>query len=234
MTDKKHVLRPSKDYFNRAEISQEYFSPLLESSAANVHFYSPIEYSSPTSKTLKNEFPNENLNNTFEHLIHLTPKKVFENKSEVSLNDSSSTYISEMNFGPPKCYNNVSPTIEKLMRMMMPSSSTPKNSQTKRIFSSNCWSVDQVNEDSTGYTPIRKRLDSSFLSPKVFVCQEHSLDSSMLKATLTKEIDFQIVPSRCQECVDYFPDDKRAGSPDDKRAGSPDYEVKRVTLIYRA
>ncbi|EFN71182.1 hypothetical protein EAG_14166 [Camponotus floridanus] len=39
-----------------------------------------------------------------------------------------------------------------------------------------------------------------------------------------KEIDLKIVPSKNQECVDYFLGDKRAGSPDDKRAGFSDYE----------
>lgn len=231
MTDKKHVLRLSKDCFNRADISQEYFSPLDEFSAANVHFYSPIEcFSMP-----KNESPNNDPNNN----MFETPEKVFErNKNEVSPNDSNPTYFSEMNFLPPKYCNNVSPAIEKLMRKMTPSSSTPKNSQTptKRVFSFNCWLVDQANEDPASCTPIRKRLDANLLSPRAFTSQEYSLDSSTLKATLVKEIEPLLIEpqivqisSKCQECVDYFPDDERADSP---RAGSS-CEVKRVALIYR-
>lgn len=232
MTDKKHVLRPSKDCFNREkninlDISQEYFSPLHES-AANIHFYSPIDYSSP--KTPKNELLNPN--NTFE-----TPEKILDkNEKEVSSNDSNATIpILKVNFVSPK-YNNVSPAIEKLMQIMLPSSSTPKNSRTpiKRIFLPNYWSVDQANEDLANCTLQRKRLDASFCSPKALAAayQEHSVNSSTLKATLVKEIEpssieSQIVqtPSRYQEYGGFFLDDERADS--------PNCEVKRVALIYR-
>lgn len=224
MTDKKHVLHPPKG-FNREkniilDISQEYFSPVHESFAENVHFYSPIEYSSP--KTPKNELPNPN---TFE-----TPVKVLdENENGDSSNDSNPTIpISKVNLAPPKYHNNVSPAIEKLMQIMLPNSSTPKNSRTstKRIFSPSYWPAGQANEDLA--TPRRKRLDASFCSPKALaaVCQEHSVKATMVKEIEPSSIEPQIAQtlSRCQERGDSFPDDERADS--------PDCEVKRVALIH--
>lgn len=234
MADKRHVLHLPKDCFNTVEISQEYFSPVCESSAAKEYLYSPTEYFSPyaTPQTSKKEFLDEKLNNN----MFETPKKIFEeNENELSLNDSSNaTCISEMNFIRPKYSNNVSPAIEKLMRMIkMPSSSTPENlrTSTKCIFSPN-YSISKANEDPSIYTLTRKRLDTSFSSPKALatVSQEHSVDSPTLKVTLVKEIEPSLpqkvqASSRYQE-FDSFPDDQIV-------VGSPLYKVcKRVVLIY--
>ncbi|XP_070158768.1 uncharacterized protein [Polyergus mexicanus] len=234
MADKRHVLHLPKDCFNTVEISHEYFSPVCESSAAKGYLSSPTEYFSPyaTPQTSKKEFLDEKLNdNMFE-----TPKKIFEeNENEFSLNDSFNVRcISEMNLIRPNYSNNVRPAIEKLMRMIkMPSSSTPENSRTsKRIFSPNYCSIGKANKDPPIYALTRKRLDTSFSSPKALatVSREHNVESFTLKATLVKEIEPPLprkvqAPLRYQE-FDSFPDDQIV-------VGSPLYKVcKRVDVIY--
>lgn len=225
MADKKHMLHLSKDCLSTVEISQEYFSPICESSAAKEYLSSPTEYFSPyaTPQTSKKQFLDEKLNNN----MFETPKKISEeNENELSLNDSSNpTCISEMDFIRPKYHNNVGPTIEKLMQMIkMPNSSTPENSQTstKRIFSPNYCSVGKTNEDPA-ITPTRKRLDASFSSPKALATREQSVDSSTLKVTLAKEIEPlpQMVQasSRYKKFTDSFLDDEKV-------VASPLYKVK--------
>lgn len=204
MTDKKHVLRLSKDCFNPAEISQEYFSPLCEFSATN-EYLSSTEYFSPTCttpKTTKKEFAYETPNsNAFE-----TPKKIFERN--VNNDSPNSTFVSEIDFTRPKYYNNnVSPAIEKIMRKMkMPTSSTPERSQTpiKRVFSPNYHFVDKANEDPAICALVKKRLEASFSSPKAHAIISR-IDSPTLKATREVESPVPQIAqtlSKCQESVD--------------------------------
>lgn len=219
MTDKKHVLRLTKDCFNLAEISQEYFSPLCEFSATNEYLSSTEYFSSicTTPETTKKEFVYETSNsNAFE-----TPKKILEENEN---NDSpNSTLVSEMDFIRPKYYNNnVSPAIERIVRKMkMPISSTPERSQTptKRVFPPNFRFVGKANEDPAICALVKKRLDASFSSPKANAVISR-VDSLTLKAMREVESPVpQIVqaPSKCQEFVD---------SDDERVVDSPHYKVK--------
>ncbi|XP_011252107.2 uncharacterized protein LOC105248808 [Camponotus floridanus] len=78
--------------------------------------------------------------------------------------------------------------------------------------------IDGTGDVNTPISPLAARMIKLGISTPKNICAP------------AKEIDLKIVPSKNQECVDYFlgdkrtgsPDDKRAGSPDDKRAGSPD------------
>ncbi|KAL6445364.1 hypothetical protein ACFW04_002282 [Cataglyphis niger] len=206
MTDKKHVLHLPKDCLNTVEISEEYFSPVCEFSAAKEYLSSPTEYFSPYATPSKKEFLDEKLNS-------LNKKISEKNENELSLNDSSNLTEMEMDFTRSKYHNNVDPAIEKLMikrmKIKMPNSSTPKNSQTsiKRIFSPNCCSAGKANEDPANNLT-RKRLDASFSSPKALATREQSVNSSTWKVRLTKEIEPlpQMVqaPSRSQKFTDSF------------------------------
>ncbi|XP_072757585.1 uncharacterized protein [Anoplolepis gracilipes] len=107
--------------------------------------------------------------------------------------------------------DNVSPTIEKLIRMMkMQNSSISENSltPTKRLFSPNYRTVNKANDDPAVFTPTRKRLDSTFSSPKALTIREYSMNSSpTLKATMIKEIKPPVpqmvqAPCKHQEFID--------------------------------
>ncbi|XP_029175221.1 LOW QUALITY PROTEIN: uncharacterized protein LOC114943698 [Nylanderia fulva] len=227
MTDKKYVLRLPKNSLNLSEISEEYFSPVCEVPAANECLSSPTEYFSPicaTPPTTTKKFLYETLNdNMFE-----TPKKIFEENEN---NDSpNTTFVSEVNLliRPKSNYNNnVSPAIEKIMRMMkISASSTPEKSPTptRRVSSPNYFG--KANEDPAIYIvknawmrafPARKRT----LSFPEWVVP--------LKTTLTREIEPPVPQmvqalSRYQEFVD---------SNDEKIVDSPRYkEVIYVSEVH--
>lgn len=152
-----------------------------------------------------------------------------EQSQDNDVQTSSPSCVSKMDYTQPKYRNNVSPAVDKIMRMMnMPSLITPEDDPscdmpilTNRISSL----IYYCDGDENFLIPTKEYLDVCFSSPKPFV-STYNRDSAEDRAqSWTKEIDPSLsqdaqksLSSGRQEIADPLSD----GEPVDP----PRYEVK--------
>ncbi|EZA53008.1 hypothetical protein X777_07186 [Ooceraea biroi] len=196
MDAEQQSLRLPEGHLSQSYVSHDCFystsnSGLLSSSVE----YFP-SFNSATPRASRKAFPDEEFNGSDLETPGKQSEesdKEFERELSRTLNR---TFAGETNRARPTYRNNVSPAIQKIIRMMrMPCLSTPlATTPTKRAFSAgrldhlNDSFEDEVNDDSICI--LRRRLDRSF-SPDV-ASRRHSMDGQLLKTMLAKERDFSM------------------------------------------
>jgi len=153
-------------------------------------YYFPATGQSSSSKTASEKMF-DNLNNGLEP--EMNPEKD-ENRQLQDDDSQTSTpsCVSKMDFTLPKYRNNVSPAIDRIMRMMnMPSLITPEDSYSDLPTSTNhISSLDYYCDGENFVVPVaaREHLDVCFSSPRPFVsaCKKDSAQSR------AKEIDLSL------------------------------------------
>lgn len=158
----------------------------------------------------------EKLNNRRESKIELE-KNENEQLQDNNLQTCSTSCVSKVNYTLPKYHNNVSPTIDKLMRMIsMPSLITFEDSSSNVSTPTNCISSFHYccgdNENFTVSIMAKEHLDICFSSPKRFVSTYKKDSAEDRTQSRTKEIDSlfsqiaQEPVSGWQEITDSLPD----------------------------
>lgn len=185
-----------------------------------------LESNMPSSATLTSSekvFMCENLNKM----------EVEEDENELDNYSQTSTpsCVSKMDCTLPKYRNNVSPAIDKLMRMMnMPSLIMPEDpygdlpTLTNHISSHNCFG----NQNFPIPIKAKEHLDMCFSSPKPFVNTYKTDIADDCARSNTKEIDFSLsqtmrepLSSGWQEIAAALPDAKPV-------VDAPRYKVKEI------
>lgn len=229
MVNKEHTLYLPQDYFDQTDVFEKYFPPVYDFSFVMDGYYRPmtdhlLESNLSSSATLTSPekvFMYENLNKMeFEE---------DENKQDNYSQTSTSSCVSKMDYTLPKYRNNVSPAIDKLMRMMnMPSLITPDDSYgdllTNRISSPNyCFD----NKHFPIPIKAKEHLDICFSSPKPFINTYKTDITDDCARSKTKEIDLSLSQtvrepmSGWQEIADSLPDVEPV-------AGASHYKVKEI------
>lgn len=129
---------------------------------------------------LKREFEEEDKNEFFENNVHAFGQMTSE----------------EVDFTPPRYRNNVSPAIEKLIRMMNTPSVSIDQIPKQIVYSPSFIGNKMFNDDSV---ILSKQCVDTSCSPQT-PSRKHNLCNSMLKMTLSKDVDLSL-PQAVQESL---------------------------------
>jgi len=186
--DSPRMLCLFEDHLNHSEVSHGYLSPVL----SKCELFFPTSEYFPSSCSLMSAFPGEELDDSD---LDFPGKRPDETGKESELSQT----FEETNRAQSTCRNNVSPAIQKIMRMMRltPCLST---TLTKRALSAG--RLDHLDDSLRN---LKRRLDASFTPDVAF--RRHSMDGRLLE---TRESDSSISTRRSCDFTDALANDEFA------------------------